>query len=57
MLVAAVERWAAENGCVELASDCTADNEGSFAFHRRVGFEVAKRLVHFRRDISTVEGN
>ena len=52
LLVAAVEGWAAENGCVELASDCTADNEASFAFHRSAGFEVAKRLVHFRRGIS-----
>jgi aminoglycoside 6'-N-acetyltransferase I len=57
LLVAAVERWAAANGSVELASDCTAENEGSFEFHRRVGFDVAKRLVHFRRAVSAVNGD
>jgi aminoglycoside 6'-N-acetyltransferase I len=48
LLVEATRRWAASRGCAEFASDCHADNEVSIAFHRRVGFEAASSLVHFR---------
>jgi aminoglycoside 6'-N-acetyltransferase I len=57
MLVAAVERWAAASGCVEFASDCHADNNASIHFHRSLGFDIAKQLVHFRRTISNATGN
>lgn len=50
-LVAAVEQWAASNGCTEFASDCLSDNDASIRFHQSVGFEAAKQLVHFRRPI------
>jgi aminoglycoside 6'-N-acetyltransferase I len=52
LLVAAVERWAASCGCAEFASDCYTDNEASIEFHQQVGFDIARRLVHFRRVIS-----
>jgi aminoglycoside 6'-N-acetyltransferase I len=48
LLVEAVRRWAASRGCMEFASDCRSDNEISIAFHRRVGFETASSLMHFR---------
>ena len=48
-LVRAVECWGASCGCVEVASDCRADNEMSIRFHVSVGFDLSKRLVHFRR--------
>jgi aminoglycoside 6'-N-acetyltransferase I len=50
-LVAAVESWGASCGCVEFASDCQANNEASIRFHERVGFDISKRLIHFRRGI------
>lgn len=51
LLVAAVQRWAASSGCVEFASDCHTDNEVSILFHRQLGFDIAKQLVHFRKSI------
>jgi aminoglycoside 6'-N-acetyltransferase I len=52
LLVAALERWAASHGAVEFASDCHTHNEASIQFHQRVGFGIARQLVHFRRPIS-----
>jgi aminoglycoside 6'-N-acetyltransferase I len=52
LLVTAVERWAASHSCVEFASDCHTDNEASIHFHRQLGFDIAKQLVHFRRPIA-----
>jgi aminoglycoside 6'-N-acetyltransferase I len=48
LLVEATRRWATSRGCVEFASDCHADNAMSIAFHRRLGFETASNLLHFR---------
>jgi aminoglycoside 6'-N-acetyltransferase I len=56
-LVAAVEHWAASHGCVEFASDCHTDNEPSVHFHRRLGFEVAEQVIHFRRALCDDSGN
>jgi len=50
-LVAAVEKWAASHGCSEVASDCLAANAESIRFHQSVGFDIAKELIHFRREI------
>jgi len=50
-LVAAAGRWALSHGCSEMASDCLHDNEASIRFHERLGFEVAERLIHFRRPL------
>lgn len=48
-LVDAVERWAAERGCGELASDALLDNDASHAMHRGLGFEETERVVYFRK--------
>jgi len=55
-LVAAVEQWAAAQGCFEMASNCLYDNQESITFHRRLGFEVLETLVHFRRPIPPSAG-
>jgi aminoglycoside 6'-N-acetyltransferase I len=47
----AVERWGAQGGCTEFASDALADNEASHRFHRAVGFEETERVVYFRKAI------
>lgn len=50
-LAAAAERWATLLGCREMASDCLDDNEASVRFHQKIGYEVAEKLIHFRRDL------
>lgn len=45
------ELWAREKGCTEFASDCELTNAGSEAFHKRLGFEEANRIICFRKDI------
>lgn len=46
-LLSACEGWARQKGCTEFASDCEAWNTQSEAFHQRMGFEVANRIVCF----------
>lgn len=48
-LVAEVLRWAATEGCSELASDSPIDNLSAHATHRALGFEETERVVYFRR--------
>ena len=48
-LVKAVEHWARERGCSELASDAPLDNLRSHAMHRGLGFEETERVVFFRK--------
>ena len=48
-LVACVERWAAAEGCAELASDSPLENVAAHAVHRSLGFEETERVVYFRR--------
>src|SRR5215831_8127874 len=48
-LVRAAERWAAAQGCVEMASDTWADNPGSQRAHAALGYQVVDRCVHFRK--------
>jgi aminoglycoside 6'-N-acetyltransferase I len=50
-LVAAAEEWAASRGCTEMASDCLFDNSASELFHRKLGYCVTERLIHFRRSL------
>jgi aminoglycoside 6'-N-acetyltransferase I len=50
-LCAAVERWGADRGCTEFASDSLIDNESAHAAHRAVGFEETERVVYFRKRI------
>ncbi len=48
-LLAAVETWARERGCSELASDALLENGASHAFHAAVGFHETERVVFFRK--------
>jgi RimJ/RimL family protein N-acetyltransferase len=50
-LVAAAEEWGRSQGCTELASDTTIDNEGSAAAHRALGFEEVDRIICFRKPL------
>lgn len=50
-LVAEVERWAAAQGCSELASDSPIENAVAHAMHRALGFEETERVVYFRRPV------
>lgn len=49
MLLCACEDWARDMGCTEFASDCELDNTASLAFHLRMGFEEANRLICFAK--------
>ena len=48
-LTLAVEAWARDRGCAELASDALLENVGSRDFHEAVGFETTERVVFFRK--------
>lgn len=50
-LVAAVERWALDVGCRELASDALLENHVSHAVHRALGLQETERVVFFRRSL------
>ncbi len=48
-LVDAVENWAREEGCGELASDSLLPNTDAHATHKALGFEETERVVYFRK--------
>ena len=50
-LLLCCENWSKEKRCSEFASDCELDNEDSLRFHLAMGFEEAKRIICFRKDI------
>ena len=50
-LLSASEHWARTQGCTEMASDTDIGNDESEAAHRKLGFEVAGRVVAFRKDL------
>ena len=43
------EAWAKDMGCTEFASDCELNNTGSLAFHLKMGFEEANRVICFTK--------
>ncbi len=45
------EAWAKNMGCIEFASDCELDNTGSLAFHLKMGFEEANRVICFTKSL------
>ena len=51
-LLAECESWAKEMGCTEFASDCELENEVSLAFHMRMGFIEANRVICFTKSIT-----
>lgn len=50
-LLQACEDWAREKGCKEFASDCELNNDTSLAFHLKVGFTEANRIICFCKNI------
>lgn len=45
LLMQAGEDWARAKNCLEVASDTELDNTESLAFHQKLGFEEANRIV------------
>jgi aminoglycoside 6'-N-acetyltransferase I len=54
-LVQAAEAWARAQGCTEMGSDAEVKNVGSAAAHQRLGYEIATRLVCFRKALTPPE--
>ena len=50
-LMQAAEAWARGRGHREIASDTQHDNALGIEVHQALGFEVAERLVAFRKDL------
>ena len=50
-LLSFCEKWASEKNCTEFASDCEIDNYDSLNFHLATGFEVAGRIICFKKMI------
>ena len=50
-LLTACEAWAKEQGCTEFASDCELDNAESLAFHLKMGFIEANRIICFTKEL------
>lgn len=48
-LVAQCEDWARARGCAEFASDCELPNTQSLAFHLKIGFQEANRIICFTK--------
>lgn len=51
LLCEAVERWAADLGYAELASDALLENTDSHAMHAALGFAETERVVYFRKPL------
>ena len=50
-LLTACEKWAKEKGCREFDSDCELTNAHRLAFHLKVGFEEANRIICFTKKL------
>ncbi|MGT2950612.1 GNAT family N-acetyltransferase [Streptococcus cuniculi] len=46
-LLTFAKRWAKEQGCSQLASDCALENNSSQEFHRKIGFREVGRSIHY----------
>jgi len=51
-LVRTAERWMAQQGCRQIASDCHIDNTDSYDFHRKIGFVETERCIFFVKTIA-----
>lgn len=45
------EDWAKSMGCTEFASDCELTNTGSLAFHLKMEFKEANRVICFTKKL------
>ena len=52
-LVRITERWTAQQGCREFASDSLLDNTDSFNFHLKIGFEETERNIFYLKKIES----
>lgn len=52
LLCNAVETWARECGCSELASDTEIENEDSQSVHEALGFDESERVVCYHKRIA-----
>ena len=50
-LVNEIEFWAGLHGCREFASDCLLDNNDSYNFHLKIGFQETERNIFFMKAI------
>ena len=50
-LLQTCEEWARTEGCTEFASDCQIDNADSLAFHLKLGFREANRIICFTKKL------
>ena len=50
-LMKACEDWAREQHCMEFASDCEIGNADSLAFHLKLGFKEANRIICFAKKL------
>lgn len=50
-LLVKCEEWIKEKGCTEFASDCELTNEESLAFHLKMGFIEANRIICFTKQL------
>lgn len=50
-LLIACEGWARDMGCREFASDCEFENDESLAFHMKMGFVEANRIICFTKEL------
>lgn len=50
-LLSACQGWARDQDCSEFASDCELENEESLAFHLKMGFEEANRIICFTKKL------
>jgi GNAT superfamily N-acetyltransferase len=48
-LVEAVQQWAGQMKCSEMASDALLENTDSHGMHLGLGFEETERVVYFRK--------
>ncbi len=55
-LVEFAERWAADKGFTQLASDAELGNTDSHEFHKSVGFEETGRIVAFVKNLVKTPG-
>jgi aminoglycoside 6'-N-acetyltransferase I len=51
-LVVAAEDWARSRGCIEMASDTELTNRVSEAAHLRLGYQVAAKVIAFRKPLT-----
>ncbi len=50
-LIGVAEKFARDNGCKELASDCLISNIESEKFHKSCGFRETERVICFAKEV------